>query len=174
VAAAPAGVALGMALLLSTSAQPAARPGGANGICDAKGGTANLDFTLRDINGGNVPLSAYKGKVILLDFWATWCPPCRKGIPGFVELYDKYKSRGFVVLGVSVDDSLSDVKKFVKKFNMNYPVIMGAGREDLQRAFGGPLAFPTAFIIARDGAICSQHTGLAPLDLFERKIRALL
>ena len=169
-----AGLVTGTALsLLLLTTMPVAAAGDADRICDGQRKAANLDFTIKDIDGRNVALNAYSGKVILLDFWATWCPPCRKEIPGFIELYDKYKPLGFVVLGVSVDDSSSDVKKFVKKFRMNYPVLMGNDREDLQQAFG-PVAFPTAFIIARDGTICSQHSGLAPLDQFEREIKALL
>ena len=168
-----AGIVIGTALSLLVAASPAGQSGSLSGICDGDRKSANLDFTIKDINGRNVVLSAYQGTVVLLDFWATWCPPCRTEIPRFIELFDKYRSRGFVVLGVSVDDSLSDVKRFVRRFKMNYPVLMGNGREDLQRAFGPP-AFPTAFIIARDGTICSQHTGLAPLDQFERTIRALL
>ena len=168
------GIATAAALSLLLSAPPIPAPAEAGGVCDGQGKTANLDFIVKDLDGRNVALSAYSGKVILLDFWATWCPPCRKEIPAFIELYDKYKPLGFVVLGVSVDDSSSDVKRFVEKFRMNYPVLMGYGRDDLQEAFGGPPGFPTAFIIARDGTICSQHTGLAPLEQFERKIKALL
>src|SRR5215472_7952796 len=82
------------------------------GACSADAKLANIDLTLKDIHGKPFTLSDYKGKVILLDFWATWCPPCRKEIPGFMELYDTYSSRGFTVIGVSIDDSVSAVKKF--------------------------------------------------------------
>jgi len=167
------GIVTGAALSLLIAALPA-RLVAVEGACDPSAKTANLDFTVRDINGRNVFLTAYKGKVILLDFWATWCPPCRKEIPTFIDLYGRYHSLGLVVLGVSVDDSLSEVKHFAKKLNMNYPVLIGNGRDDLQRAFGGPPAFPTAFVIARDGTICSQYSGLAPLDQIERQIKALL
>ena len=97
--------------------------------CDSNSKVANLDFVLKDMNGRNVMLSAYKGKVILLDFWATWCAPCRIEIPGFIELYNKYRSRDFVVLGVSMDETSSPVKPFVQKLKMNYPVLIGTGRE---------------------------------------------
>ena len=142
-------------------------------VCTA-GKVANLNFTLKDLAGKDVALSAFKGNVILLDFWATWCPPCKKEIPGFVGLYTTYKSRGFVVLGVSVDESTSDIKKFVRQFKMNYPVLLGHERDDLKNAFAPMPGFPTTFVIARDGTICYQHTGLAPLEEFENRIRALL
>jgi peroxiredoxin len=140
---------------------------------EATGKTANLRFTVRDIDGKDIALSDYKGKVILLDFWATWCAPCRKEIPGFVDLYRRYKQKGFVVLGVSVDESAADVKKFAKKLKVNYPILLGGARDDLQEAFGPP-GFPTAFIIGRDGTIRSQHTGLTPLEELERTIKQLL
>jgi peroxiredoxin len=141
--------------------------------CDANAKTANLTFTLKDINGKNVSLSSYKGKVILLDFWATWCPPCRKEIPGFIDLYKSYASRGLIVLGVSMDEEISDIKKFARQLGMNYPVLLGAGREDLEKAFG-PLPLPTAFVIGRDGRICAKHNGFAPKEQFEREIQPLL
>ena len=111
--------------------------------------------------------------MVLLDFWATWCPPCRKEIPGYIELYNTYKSRGLVVIGVSMDESTSDVKKFVKQIKMNYPILLGAGRDDLGSVFG-ELPLPTAFVIGRDGRICGKHDGLTPKEAFEREIEALL
>jgi peroxiredoxin len=141
--------------------------------CEGEGKIANLDFTLKDINGRDVALTDYKGKVILLDFWATWCAPCKIEIPGFVELYKKYKSSGFVVLGVSMDDDPAAVKPFSQKLKMNYPVLFGAGRDDLQNAYPSP-GLPTSFIIDRDGRICAQHTGFASKEQFEREIKPLM
>ena len=145
----------------------------AEGICTAEAKPANLNFTFKDIQGKPFSLSDYKGKVVLLDFWATWCPPCRKEIPAFIELYNGYRSRGFVMIGVSMDDSPSDVKRFAKQLKMNYPILMGAGRDDLKPAFG-EFPLPTAFVIARDGTICAQHDGLTAKEQFEREIAALL
>src|SRR6202161_3443970 len=90
----------------------------AQGGCSADAKAANLNFAFKDLQGKSVTLSDYKGKVILLDFWATWCPPCRKEIPGFVDLYRTYKSRGLVVIGVSMDDNddTPDVKRFAAQF----------------------------------------------------------
>ena len=141
--------------------------------CSTDSKAANLSLTFKDIHGKPFALSDYKGKVVLLDFWATWCPPCRKEIPGFIGLYNSYRSRGFTVIGVSMDDSTWDVKKFAKRFKMNYPILVGAGRDDLEPAFG-PLPLPTAFIIGRDGKICGKHDGLTPKQDFEREIVPLL
>jgi len=142
--------------------------------CAADAKPANLNFTLKDLNGKNVPLSAYKGQVVLLDFWATWCPPCRREIPGFIDLYTQYKSQGLVVLGVSMDDSTSDVKKFARELRMNYPIVLGYGRDDVEKAFGPLPGMPTSFIIARDGRICGRHTGFVAKETFERAIKGLL
>ena|SRR5437879_455133 len=169
------GLVTGMALLLIMSApHPPELEGPAEETCDANGKVANLDFTLKDINGKDFTLSAHKGKVILLDFWATWCAPCKIEIPGFIGLYNKYRSRGFVVIGVSMDDSTSGVKPFAQKLEMNYPVLIGTGRDDVDQAFGPLPGLPTSFIIARNGKICEQHTGFAPKEQFEREIKALL
>jgi peroxiredoxin len=143
-------------------------------VCGSNAKVANLNFTVKDIDGNDVALNAFKGNVILLNFWATWCPPCRKEIPEFIGLYNTYKPQGFVVLGVSVDDSLPAVKKFTTQFKVNYPVLIGRGRTDLQKAFAPIPGYPTTMIISRDGRICFQHTGFTPLEQFEEKIKALL
>jgi peroxiredoxin len=142
---------------------------------DAKTANRNLrfkDITFKDIRGRSVTLSDYKGKVVLLDFWATWCPPCRKEIPGLISLYDAYRSRGLVVVGVSMDDSKKDIRKFAKKLGMNYPILIGNGHDDLEPAFG-PLPLPTALVISRDGIICFKHDGMTEKDQFEREIGGL-
>jgi peroxiredoxin len=153
----------GMALSLAAS-EP---------VCSVDAKSANLNFTFKDVHGKPFALSDYKGKVVLLDFWATWCPPCRKEIPGFIELYNSYRSRGFAVIGVSMDESTSDVKRFARKYQMNYPILIGTGRTDLEPAFG-ELPLPTAFVIARDGRICAKHDGLTPKEQFEKEIVSLL
>jgi peroxiredoxin len=146
----------------------------ADDVCDARARPAKLDFTLRDVAGNEVRLADYSGHVIVLDFWATWCAPCRVAIPDLVELHERYRDRGFVVLGVSVNDPVARLEPFVQELGMSYPVLIGDGRYDLQEAFGPLLGFPTSFVITREGKICRQHTGLAPKTVLERAIASLL
>ena len=147
--------------------------GGAD-FCPANAKKANLDFTLSDMHGRSVKLSDYQGKVILLDFWATWCGPCRIEIPHFVELQKKYGPEGLVVLGFSVDDTVERLKPFASEFDMNYPVLVGLGRDDVRDALGPIWAMPTTLLISRDGRICRRNTGIQGKDKYERDIRALL
>jgi peroxiredoxin len=148
----------------------------AEGVCNADAKSANLNFAFKDLQGKSVTLSDYKGKVILLDFWATWCPPCRKEIPGFVDLYKTYKSRGLVVIGVSMDDTddTPDVKRFAEQLKIDYPILLGFGRDDDLKPAFGELPLPTSFVIARDGRICDRHDGLTAKEQIESEIRALL
>jgi thiol-disulfide isomerase/thioredoxin len=142
--------------------------------CDADAKMANLDFVIKDMNGEDVALSDYAGQVILLDFWATWCAPCRLEIPGFIELLDKYGPQGFIVLGLDVDDPIDAMQSFAAEFEMDYPVLVGADRDDFKDAYGPPVGYPTAFVIGRDGKICHSHTGFAAKETFEQEILGLL
>jgi peroxiredoxin len=142
--------------------------------CGASARRANLDFTLHDVEGRELALSRFRGDVILINFWATWCAPCRVEIPEFVVLYEKYHARGLVILGVSVDDPVSRLVPFVAEFRMTYPVLVGAERRDFLDAFGQLAGFPTSFLISRDGKVCARHVGLTDTVELERQIRALL
>ena len=169
------GVAMGVGLLAMMSPTwPFDSEAADAAACDPNAKTANLSFTMKDMNGKDVVFSSHKGKVILLDFWATWCGPCKIEIPGFVDLYTRYGPRGFVALGISVDDPVSKLKPYVAQLKMNYPVLIGNGRDDVQKAFGPIWGLPTSFLIGRDGRICKKHTGFATKDQFEREIKALL
>jgi peroxiredoxin len=142
--------------------------------CSVDDKTANLDFTLMDMNGDELQLSDLKGKVILLDFWATWCAPCRIEIPGFIELFDSYEDRGLVVLGISVDDSVESLLLYAEEMEMDYPILIGDQRDDVKDAYGPLYGFPTTFLINRDGNICHQHIGFSPKEQFESEILQLL
>jgi cytochrome c biogenesis protein CcmG/thiol:disulfide interchange protein DsbE len=162
-------------LLLSDGPGPAIAGGAPPAAaCSNKTGDANLDFTVKDMHGADVRLADFKGKVILLNFWATWCGPCKVEIPAFIELYDRYKKDGFVVLGVSGDDDAETLRAFASEWKMNYPVLVGRDHEDLLDAFGPLWGYPTTFIIGRDGAICGKHMGPATKEQFAREIKALL
>jgi thiol-disulfide isomerase/thioredoxin len=139
----------------------------------AAGKPANLDFTLKDMHGVDVHLSAFKGKVILLNFWATWCGPCRAEIPSLVELQEQYKD-DLVVLGLSVDDTAEKLLPYAAEFKMNYPVLVGNGREDVQEAFGPLFGIPVSVIIGRDGIVAKKHSGIATKEQIEREIKTLL
>lgn len=136
---------------------------------------ATPDFALKDATGATVKLSSYKGKVVLLNFWATWCGPCKLEIPGFVELYNGYKNKGFVVLGVSTDDSPEQLRKFAREMNVTYPVLVGSDRSDITDDAYGPMwGIPVSFLIAKDGSICHRYMGLAMKDQLERELNVLL
>jgi len=141
--------------------------------CMANAKPAKLDFTMKDLDGKEVSLSSFKGKVILLNFWATWCGPCKAEIPGFVELQNTYRN-DLVVVGYSVDDTASQARTFANQFKMNYPILLGEGREDVQDAFGPIWGIPASFIISREGKVCKKHLGIAPKAVFEKEIKALL
>jgi len=145
---------------------------GAACMADAK--PANLNFTMPDLEGNDVSLASFKGKVILLNFWATWCGPCKAEIPGFVELQDQYGKDGLVIVGYSVDDDAPKAQAFADQFKINYPVVLGLGREDVQDAYGPIWGIPASFIISRDGRLCQKHLGIAPKAVFEKEIKALL
>ncbi len=151
----------------------AAAPPGTS-ACPANAKPANLNFTLKDVANKPVNLSAFKGKVILLDFWATWCGPCKIEIPWFIEFQQKYAKDGLQVIGVSVDDTLDKLKPYVEKAKMNYVVLQGLDHDDMQDAYGPMFGIPVTAIISRDGKICAKHTGLSSKDAFENEIRALL
>jgi thiol-disulfide isomerase/thioredoxin len=146
----------------------------ADDVCNVTRRKVNLNFSAKDINGKDVRLSQYQGQVVLLNFWATWCGPCRREIPSLMALYRDYKDRGFVVLGVSVDKEVRLVKPYARQMKMNYPVLIGAGREQFNEAFGPFIGFPTSVMLERDGTVCVRHVGLPSRTLLEQQIDALL
>ncbi len=145
------------------------------------GGTSTVErpmttapaWELKDVDGKPVRLSDFKSKVVVLDFWATWCGPCKLEIPGFVGLQKKYGGQGLVVIGVSLDDAGSGaVRSFMKQLAMNYPVVMG--NQKVTRDYGGVEAIPTTFIINRNGTIVRKLVGFEEEKVFEKEIKALL
>jgi peroxiredoxin len=149
-------------------------PLAAGGACPANAKPANLNFTLKDVQGKNIRLADYKGKVILLDFWATWCGPCKIEIPWFIEFQKTYGPRGLQVIGVSVDDTVEKLRPYVKEHQMNYPVLQGLHHDEIQDAYGPLWGIPVTTIISRDGKICAKHAGISSKENFEKEIKSLL
>jgi thiol-disulfide isomerase/thioredoxin len=157
---------------------PPAAPGAPSPAAEEAAGSSLVgkdapDFTLKDMNGADVTLTSFKGKVVLLNFWATWCGPCRQEIPALVELQTQYAA-DLVVLGLSVDDTVDKLLPYADEYKMNYPVLIGNGREDVQDAFGPIWGIPITVFIGRDGKVHKKHNGIATKEQFEQEIKALL
>jgi len=134
-------------------------------------GTAAPNFTLEDINGMPVSLSDFKGNVIIVDFFATWCPPCRQEIPDFIELSRAYGTQGFTMIGISLEGP-ETTRKFSKELDIAYPVLIDDDR--VSNAYGPIRAIPTTFVIDRNGNIVKQYVGFRPKEVFEADIKELL
>jgi peroxiredoxin len=131
------------------------------------------EFSLKDADGRTVTLADYKGKVVLLNFWATWCGPCKVEIPWFVEFEQKYKDRGFAVLGVALDEEGWEVvKPYIDEAKINYRIIMG--NDTVAQLYGGVDNLPTSFVLDQDGRIASTHVGLVDKSNYENEISQLL
>jgi thiol-disulfide isomerase/thioredoxin len=142
--------------------------------CSPDAPKADMAFTFKDMNGKDVKLADLKGKVVMLNFWATWCGPCRMEIPWFVELQDKYRSQGFRAIGISVDDPPEALPPFAHQYKVNYPLVIGRDRDDVEKAFGPIFAVPITVLIGRDGNVCMKHIGPVSKEQFESEIKALL
>jgi peroxiredoxin len=141
------------------------------------------DFTLEDLSGKKVSLSSYKGKAVVLDFWATWCAPCKVEIPWFIKLHEQYAAQGLEILGVSADDldkddkaklaqDKADIAKFAGGMHINYPVLIDA--DSIAKPYGGLDALPTTFFIDRNGKVVASTLGLAGRDEIEANIKKAL
>jgi len=130
-------------------------------------------FALKDLDGKEVNLSDFKGNVVILDFWATWCGPCVMEIPHFIELQKQYKDRGVTIVGISVDmEGIEVVKSFVQKHQVNYPILMADAK--VQQSYGEIQAIPTTFVIDTSGTIQKQYVGYRDKSVFEADIKKLL
>jgi thiol-disulfide isomerase/thioredoxin len=128
-------------------------------------------ISVTDISGHRLDLSSYRGKVVVLNFWVTWCEPCRAEIPELIELQNRFRDRGLAVIGIALEDDLASVQTAYRQLNVNYPVALGSKK--LSAVFGG-VGFPTTFVIGRDGRIYSKHTGTANLEVFQDEGEQLL
>jgi thiol-disulfide isomerase/thioredoxin len=172
-------VALGLLSLIPQGGPAELPPPAADGDVAADenaafiGKAAPLHFTIKTMDGPDVQLASFKGKVILLNFWATWCGPCKAEIPDLVELQEQYKD-DLVVLGLSVDDTVEKLRPYAAEYKMNYPVLVGDGRDDVKDAYGPLWGIPVSVIIDREGKIARKHSGIASKEQFEREIKELL
>ena len=133
--------------------------------------TAAPSFTLSDIGGRSVSLSDYHGKVVILDFWAPWCPPCRREIPDFIALQNQYASQGLQVIGIGLDQP-NNVAAFAQQQGINYPVVIGD--DAITNLYGGISGIPTTFFIDRQGNIKNRFVGFTRKSVFEEEIKKLL
>ena len=166
-------------LLSATSCKPrsstptAAQPTGTGPVSAIPASKTAPAWKLKDLEGHEVSSAQFKGKVVVVDFWATWCPPCVAEIPGYIELQKKYGPQGLVIVGVSLDQKgPAHVKKFAGEKGMNYTLVMGD--DAVVEAFGGIEAIPTTFLINRDGQIVHQKTGAMAHDEYEKLVQQAL
>jgi cytochrome c biogenesis protein CcmG, thiol:disulfide interchange protein DsbE len=138
----------------------------------AASGNLAPDFTVTDLDGRKLTLSDFRGKVVLLNFWATWCAPCRSEIPHFVEMQNKYGPQGFQVIGISMDDDAKPVREFYQEYKLNYPVAVGDDK--LAERYGGVLGLPINFVIDREGRIYAKHLGATDVSVFDQQVQELM
>lgn len=139
----------------------------------SQSGKKAADFTLETVDGKKITLSELRGKVVLVNFWATWCGPCVKEIPDFLKVYEAYKSKGFEIVGISLDrGGWKQVTPFVERMKISYPVVIGDAR--LVEAYGNFNAIPTTFLLDKNGNIVTKHTGLMTKAQLEEHLNRLL
>lgn len=138
------------------------------------GSSTAPNFTLPSVSGGSKSLADYRGKVVMLNFWATWCGPCKREIPDFIEMQADFRDEGFEIVGVSLDQpgEESAVAQFVRQNRINYDVLYGNG--EIAQAYGGVRSIPTTFLLDREGNIVSSKVGLQSKAAWEAEIRRLL
>ncbi len=178
--------ALALLLLAAFSLLPSLESCRKFDVPGATGGSSSLSLapnvTFKGLDGQDVSLASLKGKVVLVNFWATWCEPCQIEIPWMIGFQQKYASRGFTILGVGMDDEgKSAIEPFVNsrkfdvngaKLSMNYPIFIG--NDDVAQKFGGLIGLPTSILISRDGHIVKKYLGLASYDSLDKQIQGLL
>lgn len=129
-------------------------------------------LTMVDLSGNKIETASYRGKVVLINFWAAWCTPCAQEIPQFVAFQDRYRGQGFQILGISMEDQESALRRFYATYKMNYPVVIGNQR--IAQDYGGILGLPTSFLVGRDGRIQQKYAGVTDFARLEHDIVALL
>ncbi|MFO7301987.1 MAG: TlpA disulfide reductase family protein [Acidobacteriota bacterium] len=134
---------------------------------------APLDFVLESVDGTEVSLADFRGRPLVINFWATWCGPCKQEVPWFVEFAEKYQDQGLTIVGISVDDTPADIQAFSEQYNVNYPMLVGLGRDDVARAYDALMAIPVTWLIRPDGRVHAKVTGIHGKDWFDQQIQEL-
>jgi thiol-disulfide isomerase/thioredoxin len=171
-----------LALAVACALAPDERTGT---TCRVNPRKADYSFTLNGLDGRGVRLADFRGKVMFLNFWATWCVPCQAEIPVLIELQEQYKDAGLEVVGVVMLDDFANAGPYAEKAGMNYAVLDGTTRQDFEEAYGPLPGLPVSYVIARDGSVCFEHVGVprpgpdeklhdAIRRAFEAEIKALL
>jgi thiol-disulfide isomerase/thioredoxin len=170
----PVVVAAIIAVMLFAGIRAARKNRAAGGSVSGKlQGQVAPDFELQSLDGKTVKLSDFRGKAVLLNFWATWCGPCKIEMPWFVELQKEYGPQGFQIVGVAMDDaSPEEIAKFAKQMDVNYPVLLG--KEAVGQSYGGVGVLPTTFFIDRDGKLVAREFGLQSRSVFVDHIKEAL
>jgi peroxiredoxin len=135
--------------------------------------TPSLDFVLNDMAGNEVALADFEGKPLLINFWATWCGPCKLEVPWFVEFTERYKDQQFTVVGISLDDPVEDIRAFAEEYKVNYTMLVGKGREEVARAYGAEAVLPVTWLIRPDGTVQAKAVGIHGKEWFESQIEAM-
>jgi peroxiredoxin len=143
----------------------------ARSVQNGGGATAPV-LSLTDLKGNRIETARYKGKVVMVNFWAAWCTPCASEVPQIMALQDRYREQGLEVIGVSMEDTDTALREFYAKYKMNYPVI--AGNAKVAEAYGGILGLPTTVLITRDGQVKGKYPGLIDFAKLEPEIQSLL
>jgi cytochrome c biogenesis protein CcmG/thiol:disulfide interchange protein DsbE len=136
-------------------------------------GSPRLDFVLKDMDGKTVDLASFKGRPVLINFWATWCPPCKAEIPWFVEFVEKYKYENLAVLGISVDDPPEEIRKFAAAQNVNFPMLVGDGQDEFKAAFDAEAVIPVSWLMKPDGTLAAKAQGIHSKEWFETNLQLL-
>ena len=144
---------------------------GGTGTCKAEA-PANLNLTVKDMHDAEYRLADLKGKVILVNFWASWCGPCLVEIPEFIKVREEYHEKGFEIVGISTDDSAQQLRDFAAKYKTNYPLVQVTG--EVEEAYGPVFGLPTSILIARDGSVCKRHFGPMTKEQLEKELKSLL
>ena len=165
----PLGVIVVIGVLFLAFAPESIWQGG--GVAPASGRKATVDFTLQDIDGKSWSLAEQRGRVMLVNYWATWCPPCRQETPGLVRLANEYQGKGVEVAGISLDENLAAVREFVAEYHISYPILLPSNAANLTTMIE---SIPVSLLYDRQGRLAKRYVGAVSEAAFKRDVEQLL